>query len=73
MVPMRKLTLLAVAVAILAAAVVSLVPALCANGGDVCDVSTALRGGVRLIAAESCRQQPATPGCQLASVAGLKK
>ena len=70
---MRKLTLLAVAVAILAAAVVSLILALCANGSATCDVTTALRGGVRLVMAETCKSQPATPGCQLASIAGLKK
>ncbi|MBP7689681.1 MAG: hypothetical protein KA765_17320 [Thermoflexales bacterium] len=70
---MRKLTMLAVVVAIMAAAVVSIVPALCANGGDTCDLTTALRGSVRLASGELCKSQPTAPGCQLASVAGLKK
>ena len=72
MMSMRKLTVLMVAVAIMAA-VVSIVPALCANGGDTCDLTTALRGTVRLASGELCKSQPTAPGCQLASVAGLKK
>ena len=73
---MRKLTIGLVIVAIIAAAVVSLVPALCANGGansNTCDLTAVLRGSVRLVSAEVCRQTPATAGCQVASVAGLKK
>lgn len=88
---MRKLTIGLVIVAIMAAAIVSLVPALrlaghslasgegdmaCANGGatgDACDFTALLRGSVRLVSAEVCRQTPATAGCQVASVAGLKK
>ena len=73
---MRKLTIGLVIVAIIAAAIVSLVPALCANGGansDTCDLTAVLRGSVRLVSAEVCRQTPATAGCQVASVAGLKK
>ncbi|MBI5565382.1 MAG: hypothetical protein HY870_10815 [Chloroflexi bacterium] len=73
---MRKLTIGLVVVAIIAAGVVSLVPALCANGGangDTCDLTAVLRGTVRLANAEVCRQTPATAGCQVASVAGLKK
>lgn len=73
---MRKLTIGLVIVAIIAAAIVSLVPALCANGGamgDACDFTALLRGSVRLASAEVCRQTPATAGCQVASVAGLQK
>ena len=73
---MRKLTIGLVIVAIIAAAIVSLVPALCANGGansNTCDLTAVLRGSVRLVSAEVCRQTPVTAGCQVASVAGLKK
>ena len=72
---MRKLTILMVVVALLCAAVVVTVPALCHHGSDggSCDVVSMVRGGIRLANGEICKTEPVPVQCAVTSVAGLDR
>ena len=73
---MRKLTIAVVVLAIVVTAIVSVVPALCANGGahgDSCDAVTMLRGTVRIANGERCKQTPRPADCTVAEITGLSK
>jgi hypothetical protein len=73
---MRKLTIAAVVLAIVVAAVVSVIPALCVNGGahgNTCDLVSVLRGGVRIVNSDRCQQTPQPVDCSLLATAGLTR
>ena len=70
---MRKLTILAVVVALICGAVIVAVPALCQQGSDngSCDVVSMVRGSIRLANNEICQGQNAPVQCVVTNVAGL--
>ena len=70
-----KVELLMVVIALLACAVVVVVPALCPVGSDggSCDMVAALRGGIRLANSERCQQTPQPADCAVTGVAGLER
>ncbi len=70
---MRKLIVLAVLLTFVVAAVITVVPVLCHRGGNnPCDIVTLLRGGIRIISATECQDEPTTGACQLAQTMDLK-